>query len=114
MIKELNVKLFKDKVLVKRETCMVEFYSTICPLCVNFGPVYEEIANEMEPKIKFYKVDVNKEQELTKLMEFEGVPTMFLFYNGDYHEVPYPYDNPHEKTGYYKKDIINFINKKVI
>lgn len=113
MVKELNVKLFKEKVLVKRETCMVEFYSVMCPLCINFAPVYEEISKEMENKLKFYKVDVDREKELTKLMNFDGVPTMFVFHDGDYHEVPFPYDNPDEKTGYYKKDVISFIREKI-
>ena len=113
MVKELNVKLFKEKVLVKRETCMVEFYSVTCPLCINFGPVYEEISKEMGNKLKFYKVDVDKEKELTKLMNFDGVPTMFVFHNGDYHEVPFPYDSPDEKTGYYKKDVVSFIREKI-
>ena len=92
---------------------MVEFYSVLCPLCVNFGPVYEEIAEDLKYDLKFYKVDVDREKELTKLMNFEGVPTMFLFYKGDYHEVPFPYDNPHNKTGYYKDDVVGFILEKL-
>ena len=59
------------------------------------------------------KVDTNKEKELSEIMKFDGVPTLFLFHNGNYSEIPYPYENPHELTGYHKDDIICYINKKV-
>ena len=64
-------------------------------------------------EIYFYKVDVDKQKELSDRLNFEGVPTLFLFHNGRYSEVPYPYDDPDDLTGYRKDDIIDFIHKRV-
>ena len=116
MVEDLDRHKFKKEILVKRKTCMVKFHSDTCPLCVALAPVYEEIANEMKAtnkNILFYKVDVNKEKELSDRLDFDGVPTLFLFHDGKYSEVPYPYDSPDDLTGYRKSDIIDHINKKV-
>jgi thiol-disulfide isomerase/thioredoxin len=114
MITSLNLKDFKTKIVVERETCVVKFYSDSCPLCVHLSPVYEEIADDFKNRgVSFYKVDVAKEKELTDRMNFDGVPTLFLFYNGRYSEIPYPYDDPDDLTGYRKSDIVDYINKRI-
>lgn len=116
MVEDLDRHKFKKEILVKRKTCMVKFYSESCPLCVHLAPVYEQIAKELEgqnKEIYFYKVDVDKQKELSDRLNFEGVPTLFLFHNGRYSEVPYPYDDPDDLTGYRKDDIIDFIHKRV-
>lgn len=111
MIEKLDMKSFKEKVVVKRESCVVKFYSMLCPLCVKLAPIYEEISNESN--LKFYKVDVDEEPNFSKILKFEGVPTLYLFHNGSYEEIPYPYNNPDPLTGYHKDDIVNFIKENV-
>lgn len=113
MVEKLNIKSFKDKIIVSRESCVVKFYSPLCPLCVHLAPVYEEISKEYEHKLKFYEIDVDEQEKMSKILKFEGVPTLFLFHDGSYEEVPYPYDSPNLLTGYHKDGIINFINEKV-
>jgi len=113
MVEKLDFKGFKDRVVVKRENCVVKFYSIMCPLCVALAPVYEEIAASYSDNLKFYKVDVDAEKNISKAMKFEGVPTLFLFHDGSYEEIPYPYDNPDSLTGYHKEGIISFIKEKV-
>ena len=116
MVENLNEDKFKRKVVVERQTCVIKFYSDGCHLCVHLKPVYEEMANEFKKsnnKIKFYKVDVDAEEKLTERLNFEGVPTLFLFHNGRYSEIPYPYDDPDDLTGYRKDDIIAYIRKRV-
>tara|TARA_Y100001973_G_C5136398_1_gene300565 strand:+ start:707 stop:1063 length:357 start_codon:yes stop_codon:yes gene_type:complete len=116
VVNELDIKAFKKEIIVKRKTCVVKFHSDTCPLCVALAPVYEEIANEMKAanrSILFYKVDVDKEKELSDRLDFDGVPTLFLFHDGKYSEIPYPYDDPDDLTGYKKDDIILYIQKKV-
>ena len=112
MVEELDLKGFKKNIIVKGKTCVVKFYSNTCPLCMELAPIYEEISNEYD-NITFYKVDVTKEEKLTKRLDFDGVPTLFLFHNEKYSEVPYPYDNPDDLTGYRKSDIIDYIKEKV-
>ena len=116
MVKNLNMREFKKRVLLDRETCVIKFYSDSCPLCINLAPIYQEIATEygkLPKKINFYKVDVNNDEGLSDRLNFDGVPTLFLFHKGVYSEIPYPYDNPDDLTGYRKADIIDYINVKV-
>lgn len=112
MVEELDLKGFKKNIIVKGKTCLVKFYSNTCPLCLGLAPIYENISEQYD-NVNFYKVDVNKEEDLTKRLDFDGVPTLFLFHEGKYSEVPFPYDNPDDLTGYRKSDIIDHINKKV-
>ncbi len=113
MVEKLDMKGFRNKVIVKRENCVVKFYSIMCPLCIELAPVFEEISQQYGDKLNFYKVDVDAEKNISKAMKFEGVPTLFLFHDGSYEEIPYPYDNPNSLTGYHKDGIISFIEEKV-
>lgn len=112
MVEKLDMKEFKNKVIVERENCVVKFYSVMCPLCLNLAPIYEEIANEHSNSFKFYKISVDEEDKFSKMLKFDGVPTLFLFKDGKYEEIPYP-SNPDILTGYRKDGIIDFIKEKI-
>ena len=112
MVEKLDMKGFRNKVIVKRENCVVKFYSIMCPLCINLAPIYEEISNEHGENFNFYKVSVDEDDKFSKMLKFDGVPTLFLFKDGKYEEIPYP-SNPDILTGYRKSDIVDFIKEKV-
>lgn len=57
---------------------IIDFYATWCRPCKMTAPVVEELAKEYQGKIDFYKVDVDKEQELAATFGIESIPT-FLF-----------------------------------
>ena len=57
---------------------VIDFYATWCGPCKRTSPVVEELAKEYQGKIVFYKVDVDKEQELAAVFGIQSVPT-FLF-----------------------------------
>lgn len=57
---------------------VIDFYATWCGPCQMMAPVVEQLAKEYHEKIDFYKVDVDKEQELATLFGIESIPT-FLF-----------------------------------
>ncbi len=57
---------------------IIDFYATWCRPCRMTAPVVEQLAKDYKGKIDFYKVDVDKEQELAATFGIESIPT-FLF-----------------------------------
>jgi thiol-disulfide isomerase/thioredoxin len=46
------------------------------------APTYERVASELEPEIRFLKVDTEAAPELAARYNIRGVPTLILFQNG--------------------------------
>lgn len=57
---------------------IIDFYATWCGPCKRTAPIVEELAQNYQGKIDFYKVDVDKEQELAATFGIQSIPT-FLF-----------------------------------
>ena len=57
---------------------IVDFYADWCGPCKAVAPLLEELSNEYEGKLKIYKIDTEKEQELSMLFGIQSIPT-FLF-----------------------------------
>jgi thioredoxin 1 len=57
---------------------IIDFYADWCGPCKMVAPVLEELANEYEGKLTIYKVDTEKEEELSAIFGIQSIPT-FLF-----------------------------------
>ena len=113
MVKNINFTEFKKNVIGKRQTCIVKFYSEGCHLCVNLAPLYEKLSSRYEDKVIFYKVSTVDETELSDIFKMDGVPTIYFFHDGRYGEIPYPYDDPDESTGYKEAGLVEYIEERV-
>ncbi len=58
--------------------CIIDFYADWCRPCREVAPIVEEIAKKYNGKIIVYKVNTDKERELSKALRIESIPT-FLF-----------------------------------
>ena len=58
--------------------CIIDFYADWCAPCRITSPILEELANQYSGKIRVYKVDIEKEQELASIFGIQSIPT-FLF-----------------------------------
>lgn len=56
--------------------CIVDFYATWCGPCKALAPVLEDLAKEYDGKIYVYKVDVDKESELSGAFGIQSIPTL--------------------------------------
>tara|TARA_A100001515_G_scaffold15239_2_gene11245 strand:+ start:179 stop:526 length:348 start_codon:yes stop_codon:yes gene_type:complete len=113
MVKDIGFSEFKKRIIKERQTCVVKFYSETCPLCLNLAPLYKNISKKYAGLVDFYKVDTIKEEKLSDIFKMDGVPTIYFFYDGKYGEIPYPYNNPDDLTGYREADIIDYIEKRL-
>ena len=57
---------------------VIDFYATWCGPCKMMHPILEEIASEYDGKVDVYKIDTDKEAELSSLFNIRSIPT-FLF-----------------------------------
>lgn len=63
---------------------IIDFYADWCGPCKMVAPVLEELAATYAGKLAIYKVDTEKEQELSSVFGIQSIPTfLFIPVNGD-------------------------------
>ena len=55
---------------------IIDFYATWCGPCRTISPIMESLAQEYKGKIVVYKVDTDKEKELSQAMGIQSLPTI--------------------------------------
>jgi len=66
---------------VKAGTLLVDFWAPWCGPCRMLGPIVEQLSEEMK-SVKFGKVNVDEQPELSEKFEVSSIPTLLLFKNG--------------------------------
>ena len=77
---EANDSNFETEVL-KSDKAIVDFWAEWCGPCRVLGPRFEELSKEMTD-IKFFKVNVDNNQQTAAKFEIRSIPTLLLFKKG--------------------------------
>jgi len=62
---------------------IIDFYATWCGPCKTIAPALEQLAEEYDGLIYVYKVDTDKEQELSSAFGITSIPTLFFIPMGE-------------------------------
>jgi len=61
---------------------VIDAYATWCGPCMQMAPEFEEAAKELEGKVRFVKIDTDKEVDISARLNIMAMPTM-LFLEGN-------------------------------
>lgn len=84
----LTAQDFKDKVF-NYETgqewkykgnlpAIIDFYADWCGPCKAIAPALEELSDEYKDRLLIYKIDTDKEMELSSLFGIQSIPTLLF------------------------------------
>ena len=62
---------------------VIDFWAPWCGPCVNFAPVFKEVAAERSGKVRFIKVNTEAEQALSTRFRIRTIPTIMIFKRGE-------------------------------
>ena len=74
---------YEEEVLNSKEKVLIDFYADWCGPCKMMAPVVEEVANELEGKLKVGKVNVDENQDLAIKYGIMSIPTLVVIENGE-------------------------------
>ena len=79
---KLSTENFEKEVLKTEKPVLVDFYADWCGPCNAMAPVIEELAKELEEKVKVGKINVDENPDIAVEYNVMSIPTFIIFKNG--------------------------------
>ena len=73
---------FDEEVLKSEIPVVVDFWAEGCGPCRQIAPALEEIAEELDGKVKIVKVNVDENMKTAQDLHIRGIPALFMFKDG--------------------------------
>ena len=61
---------------------LVDFWADWCGPCKMMGPIFQQVAAEMNTRARFAKVDTEAHSQVSMRHHIKGIPSLILFKNG--------------------------------
>jgi thioredoxin 1 len=79
---EINEKELKEFIENSNKPIVIDFYATWCGPCKVSEPVFKEFSDINSDRLEFYKVDVDKNREISIEYGIKSIPTFIVLENG--------------------------------
>ena len=79
---QVSDQTFDQEVLKSAEPVLVDFFAEWCGPCKAMAPALEQLAAELEGKVKVVKLDVDQNPAVTGTYGIRAMPTLMLFKGG--------------------------------
>ncbi len=67
----------------KSQPIILNFFATWCGPCHQFAPTLEEVANQHGDRLRVFKIDIDKDPEISHLFGIKSVPTTLFLTNNE-------------------------------
>lgn len=81
-VKDINEAEFETEVTKSNIPVLIDMWAEWCGPCRMYSPIVDQVADEMEGKVKFVKVNVDNNQKLAEKYGVMSIPTTLLLVNG--------------------------------
>ncbi|MEM1985203.1 MAG: thioredoxin [Nitrososphaeria archaeon] len=71
-----------ERFISENENVVVDFFAEWCGPCKMMKPIFEQLAREIPPSVKFAKLNVDQSPEVAERFFIMGVPTIIYFKSG--------------------------------
>lgn len=82
MAQEVSDSEFEQEVLNSKEPVVIDFWAEWCGPCKMLAPVMNQLAEEMQGKVKIVKMDIDQNPETPSNLGVRGIPTLMIFKDG--------------------------------
>lgn len=80
---DISEEEFNEIINNSHKLVVVDFYAEWCMPCVMMGPIIEELAESKSMKdVKFVKINVDENQELSSKYRISSIPCLIVFKSG--------------------------------
>ncbi len=85
-LEEINDSGFENAVLKSDIPVVVDFGAQWCGPCRKLAPILEQLQNEFSGKVKFVKIDADKNTQSAKEYGVLSLPSILIFKDGEVKE----------------------------
>ena len=79
---EVTESSFDIDVLMHGQPVFVDFWASWCPPCKMMEPIVDRLAEEYRGRVRFAKVNIDRNPGLSERAEVKGVPTFAMYAGG--------------------------------